>query len=151
MGYYTQFTLKIIPESEGIMAELRTEESSAKYAFDEYGECEESCKGYGLPEEVSEIAKQYPNHIFLLEGVGEETEDVWKHYFKGDQEKRIEAKLVFADPPSIFETNEGQKKAAYEEDLGLVEKQQQKISEAAAKDKKEKIDSLKAQLKDLEK
>jgi len=101
MGYYTRFELKITePKNstlteESIIPEFRKKYECAKYALSEEGYTEEPCKWYECEDELKEFSKSYPEHLFLLEGEGEESGDIWKLYVKNGKCQRASAQVTF--------------------------------------------------------
>lgn len=50
---------------------------------------EDSMKWYGHCDDMIELAQEYPEMIFMLEGHGEDCEDHWREYYQGDKYKRV--------------------------------------------------------------
>ena len=102
MGYYTVHNLDI-PGNE-----LSVEEVAAKLA-ETYNDLdtrywlsaitgEDVAKWYGHPEDMREISKHWPDILFTLSGVGEETGDVWAEYYLGGKVHR-EFQPEWVPPP----------------------------------------------------
>jgi hypothetical protein len=47
------------------------------------------------PEDMKAMSLHFPNTLFLLEGEGEESGDVWKEYYLNGKSQRCQAQLVF--------------------------------------------------------
>jgi len=77
MGYYTNYTItadKVLPDDfEDKFVEI------TDYYFND-GEFE--VKWYDCEDDMIKISKLYPNILFTVKGDGEESGDIWKHYFK---------------------------------------------------------------------
>jgi hypothetical protein len=57
----------------------------------------DSCKWYDYKKDMLELSNQFPSVLFTLSGEGEESGDIWKHYFLGGKSQRCNAELVFPD------------------------------------------------------
>ena len=99
MGYYTSYTLSVIEggDEEQLISEFRKESDGAKYALDEDGDTNESCKWYDSNTDLIKFSKKYPDAIFCLEGEGEESGDNWKLYVKAGHYQECRAKIVFPE------------------------------------------------------
>lgn len=97
MGYYTTYNLSMVEGDEKLINEFRNFSESAKYAINEWGDGEESCKWYDSNEELVKFSKLHPEAIFCLEGEGEENGDSWKLYVKDGHYQECRAKLVFPE------------------------------------------------------
>jgi hypothetical protein len=97
MGYYTNFELEIIDvdysdiDSGKIRQEIQDE---FKISFGD------TIKWYNYNEDMKCFSKKYPELIFVIDGNGEEFDDVWKHYFMNGDDQYTRAKFVFE--PCIF-------------------------------------------------
>lgn len=102
MGYYTDFTVSIAPQSPENMDEDQFESVLSEltilsgYSFDPEGNAR-SIKWYDYEEDMKIFSTLYPNHIFLVEGDGEESGDVWKHYFKNGKSICIQPTLSWPE------------------------------------------------------
>ena len=101
MGYYTNYTLEINAddsEKESLDELLNSEDfcdySPLQLFID--GEAD-SCKWYEYDQDMLRLSEMFPKTLFILHGIGEEYDDVWKHYFKNGKSKYISARLVFDD------------------------------------------------------
>ena len=89
MGYYTGFELYIdsanglddpvIKKVENAIKELNIFEpgGNAEYGWSAY------TKWYDYEEDMRLLSYRFPDVVFELHGDGEESEDVWTHYYKG--------------------------------------------------------------------
>ncbi len=97
MGYSTSYTLSVIGGDEmAIIAELREKYDSAAYALDEDGTTSESSKWYEHEEEVKAFSLDHPESLFTLNGIGEESPDVWVKYFKNGKMQVSRAEIILA-------------------------------------------------------
>ena len=106
MGYYTNYSLYALNKNEShisnetlIEASIRLceimgenehwphyKEEIAKtpdYPFDWI--CNDCMKWYDHSSDMTQLASEFPNIIFMLEGHGEEFEDHWREYYYGDK------------------------------------------------------------------
>ena len=44
---------------------------------------------------ITKFSVDYPEHLFILEGEGEDSGDIWKQYIKNGKSQRCEAKITF--------------------------------------------------------
>lgn len=98
MGYYTQFSLDIIEGYEdSIIPSFRDRYESAEYALDEEGCYNHESKWFNYEDELKEFSLDYPNCLFLLEGIGESGVDFWRLYVKNGKSFFTEAEIVFEE------------------------------------------------------
>jgi len=93
MGYYTSYTLSILEgdDEEQLIPEFRKDSVGARYAIDEYGDTNESCKWCDSKSDLIEFSKKHPGAIFCLEAEGEEkSDDKWKYMLKKDSFKNVD-------------------------------------------------------------
>jgi len=102
MGYYTTYNLEVKTlefndhqDQDVIIAELRTKNENAAYAFDEHGGAEESTKWYDHDTDLIEFSKGKMDALFVLEGTGEEAGDLWRTYYLNGQKQICKAKITF--------------------------------------------------------
>lgn len=98
MGYYTNHNLKIyqidneeIDNDESLKKKLEDEinkyilnDLNLEYAVGSITEdwpCDVA-KWYYHQEDMIELSRHFPDVVFELEGIGEETGDMWKEYYK---------------------------------------------------------------------
>jgi hypothetical protein len=60
-----------------------------------YNPFDEQCKWYESDEDMKKISKKYPLTIFVLEGEGEESGDLWKKYFLNGKMQEAKAKITY--------------------------------------------------------
>lgn len=101
MGYITNFTLDIInvnyDEKYSVIQQFREDCDNAEFAIDENGDCINSTKWYDHRDDLIQFSLKHPNMLFLLEGEGEDTGDVWKLYVKNGKSQLCEAIITFDD------------------------------------------------------
>lgn len=81
--------------SEEIISQLRAENENARYALDEDGSAQETCKWYEHETELKSFSKKHPQWLFILEGSGEESDDMWKKYFLNGKVQVAKAIVTF--------------------------------------------------------
>lgn len=98
MGYYTDFKLTTKPAAE---ISLDLLETITNYSWESYGGGEytpgDSIKWYEWTENMKELSLVFPDTLFILEGEGEESGDLWKAYFKNGKSQEIRAEVVFEE------------------------------------------------------
>jgi hypothetical protein len=101
MGYYTRHQLSIVESEKTTYEDVQNyinSDDDMEYALgDSFGEDEEPHKWYTHEEDMRRMSKEFPDIIFLLEGEGEESGDIWKEYYKNGKIQRCQARLVFEE------------------------------------------------------
>lgn len=109
MGYYTNYTLDVYADAlnsnEKELLEKSIRELNDGYPLAHYrlkfsfetGEI----KWYSHNTDMLGLSSKYPSVEFVLEGYGEEREDIWKKYYKNGKMKRVVPKLVWPDDKEI--------------------------------------------------
>jgi hypothetical protein len=93
MGYYTTHKLSIISENDlDVDFEQEIQEHTNGYA-----NFEDSTKWYDCEDDMKSYSKKYPTIVFVIDGEGEESGDIWKAYFKNGKMFKTKAKLVFEE------------------------------------------------------
>lgn len=62
-----------------------------------YNPFDEQCKWYEWKEDMIKVSKRYPLTIFIIDGEGEESGDIWKAYFLNGKHQYTKAELVFEE------------------------------------------------------
>ena len=101
MGYRTYHTMMVLDtdeEKEGeIIDKLRETCEDAKYSIDEDGYPMDETKWYDCDQHLREFSKKYPDVVICIHGEGEETGDIWDHYFKDGKMQSCDAEVII--PP----------------------------------------------------
>ncbi len=110
MGYYTYHSLEVeggpaeqVCPTCGHVGEWEWEDLIAKFVGSKYGWEEpyycfqEESKWYECNEHMTEFSAMYPDYTFIIEGVGEETDDRWRAYFKNGKSHKDEMIMRFPD------------------------------------------------------
>ena len=92
MGYYTYFSLSYhgSPEDEKSIQEFRVEDDDKEFSNPWYingilDECaDHDYKWYDWEKDMRILASKFPNVLFILNGNGEELDDIWEFRIKGD-------------------------------------------------------------------
>ena len=96
MGYYTTFNFSEIGTPALSTDQFQEDfKRITSYNFEyDYGL---NAKWYGYTEDMIELSKLYPTTIFIIEGDGEKSDDLWKAgYFNGSYQQ-VQAKLVYPE------------------------------------------------------
>lgn len=104
MGYYTTYefemSLNDTPIDESNFEEqvgtswqdfLKTFYDITNYDFD----FSINCKWYDWQAEMRELSSLFPDLLFTIKGVGEESDDYWKCYFKNGLSQLASAKITY--------------------------------------------------------
>ena len=98
MGYYTEHTLEILEGDEGeIIADLLLHCVEAGFSINSEGESEGKTKWYSHKEDLLKFSEVYPNALFKLSGIGEESGDIWAEYYKNGKSQLCTAEIVIPD------------------------------------------------------
>lgn len=101
MSYYTSYNLTVVNKNSFTENQLREISSELARRLDEDDDFPfrqniddpfewieyDTRKWYDHEEDMMRLSREYPDMIFLLEGWGEEPDDVWRKYFKGGKMK----------------------------------------------------------------
>ena len=116
MGYYTKFELHAAdvetrwPISRDMEYDItyRLENIAFGYVeredFEKWGPQSfdawtgDTMKWYDHVDDMIALSKEYPNLIFMLEGVGEEFPDAWRKWFHNGQYEESYAEVVYPKP-----------------------------------------------------
>lgn len=88
MAYYTTFTLSLYGERKdknGFTDALIDKSNNNLDVITLTGEGCVSAKLYNLDDWIDEIAPDYPELLIVLEGNGEEQDDIWETRWKGEE------------------------------------------------------------------
>lgn len=96
MGYYTRYKLEVSKKLQNLL-EDNFSFTYGEGFFEELLNGAEPCKWYDHHEEMTSLSKQYPDILFTLRGIGEETEDNWIKYYKGGKCQIEYAKITFGE------------------------------------------------------
>lgn len=95
MGYFTNYNLKTEPYKEGLIQELLDEDNA--YGIDENGDCTNSVKWYTHEADLKEFSKKHSTILFILDGEGEENDDLWILYIKNGKSQRCRAIITYEE------------------------------------------------------
>lgn len=94
MGYYTKYTLKSEPNI------LNTQEFKQKFneitGYNEYVFCEE-CEWYKHDEDMLKVSKEFDETLFMLDGEGEESGDIWRTYYFNGKMQECKAFIMYEE------------------------------------------------------
>lgn len=96
MAYYTVFNLTVDPENNDIIEDFR-KNPNAEMALTAEGDPNEEAKWYNSDEDLINFSLKYPNHLFTLEGVGQENGDMWRLYCQNGKFKRLAVEIKWPD------------------------------------------------------
>ena len=89
MGYYTDFSLDWDANPETTAAiEAAIEELEIPL--------DDEAKWYDYGVEMTVLTRRFPDVLFTLTGIGQEHDDIWRHYFKGAHDQKEIASITFA-------------------------------------------------------
>lgn len=98
MGYYTDFSIRIV-EGEGDIEDVAgTVDVTASYHVDVYNGAAHvnEAKWYGYEEDMRSVSAAFPDLVIEVEGSGEEYPDIWAQRFhNGEAGPRVKAVISF--------------------------------------------------------
>lgn len=113
MGYYTRYTLEaknVNQEQIDSIVEWLKKKDLIGYAFDSdlWSDLDnktvtfwpyDECKWYDAETDIEELGRLMPDVTFKLTGSGEDDDDYWNFYVKGEQTELVQA--VMPPPKTI--------------------------------------------------
>lgn len=99
MGYYTQFSLKVLENDEhpSLIEIFREENDHANWALEDSGDCRDSAKWYDCDKDMKTFSEKHPEALFELSGVGEESDDIWKQWWQNGKCQTTKGVIVFEE------------------------------------------------------
>jgi len=94
MGYYTNFQLDFNPnvhDEDQFLGDLK---EFTGYSWSNGYELYD-VKWYSWMKDMTDLSNKYPDHLFQLDGQGEESGDIWRAFFKGGKSQVSKARIVF--------------------------------------------------------
>lgn len=107
MGYYTLFDGHVSGPAELVNQFVLDADEGKKFGqyslplqdwVDEDLIGGDSMKWYQWEEDLTALSKTYPGLLFVLEGRGEESYDIWKAWARNGKLVRVNARIVFDEP-----------------------------------------------------
>jgi hypothetical protein len=86
--------LKGITEKKNRKPKNTRELVTKELGFDPFSD---DCKWYDHDKDMREISKKYPETIFILEGEGEESGDIWKKYYLNGKCQVAKAEVIIPE------------------------------------------------------
>lgn len=93
MGYNTRYTLSVKNGDYETDYQKEIEELSGY----EGSTFEEFIKWYDHEDHMREISKKYPEVLFILDGKGEDSEDLWRDYYKNGLKQSARAVISYEE------------------------------------------------------
>lgn len=93
-GALKEIVLKSISEKRSRVPKNVRQLAVTELGFYPFGD---SCKWYRHDEDMKRISRKYPDTIFILEGKGEESGDIWKKYYLNGKCQKSEAVITFEE------------------------------------------------------
>lgn len=66
--------------------------------LDKFNPFSDSCKWYDHEDHMAQFSYDHPDETFILEGRGEDDDDVWKLWVRNGHTCRVKAEIVFREP-----------------------------------------------------
>lgn len=101
MGYYTNFDLRVKkPDDELDDAQLAADLGNLfddVYDDGELVRANAHTKWYDFEADMRELSKNYPALLFITDGQGEESTDLWRCYIQNGKSQHVDAEIVYAE------------------------------------------------------
>ena len=97
MGYYTDYNLTAHGASEKQLTEMN-KIIIQEWGLEKWGDgwwC--NAKWYDHDDDMIGLSNLYPDVLFILEGNGEESDDIWITYYKGGKHQYCPASIIFPE------------------------------------------------------
>ena len=113
MGYYTKFDMAAKDAKTGYDIDPHIEAEIAKKIWCEIWGCQlyrnwtpicfedifgDTTKWYNHEDDIIALSKDYPDIIFVLEGVGEEFPDAWRMWAHNGEGEKVHAEIHYPNP-----------------------------------------------------
>lgn len=97
MGYYTRHSLSVISgDDDELTAEEHRDLIAEKSGYDKDWLFDgDRAKWYSHQRDMKEYSLKFPNTLFILEGEGEENDDIWIEYHKDGKMQLCKTKITF--------------------------------------------------------
>lgn len=107
MGYYTNINMTISPEPNqedelkimrmiaSFVDEVPEERISDNHAF--WCLCD-AVKWYDRIDDMIVVSRRFPEYTFVLDGEGEDSDDIWREFYHNGEWEGIEAQIMFPKP-----------------------------------------------------
>ena len=101
MGYYTDFDLTIAPGPpqsvrDSMSNKLREITDWGVEDIIAHGEFYDT-KWYDYREDMIKLSESFPEYKFILNGHGEEKDDIWRAWFSNGKSYSVKAQIVWPD------------------------------------------------------
>lgn len=96
MGYYTRHELTVI-EGNDYKTDYEQEIADSTNDYGKEALWGGEVKWYDCDSDMIHYSEKHPNTLFMIEGVGEESADIWKAYYKNGKIFKTKAELKFED------------------------------------------------------
>jgi len=93
-GELKEIALKDITEKKNRKPKNTRELVTKELGFNPFSD---DCKWYDHDKDMREISKKYPETIFILEGEGEESGDIWKKYYLNGKCQVAKAEVIIPE------------------------------------------------------
>jgi hypothetical protein len=91
MGYYTTHTLEVLDGNDFV-----TDYKKEIGLISDYGDpFSEAIKWYRHEDDMRELSNKFPNTLFVLSGVGEDNDDLWKEFYLGGKMQKCKAIITY--------------------------------------------------------
>ena len=113
MGYCTRFEMAAKEATTGYDVDPRIEAEIAKKIYEDVWGCMsyrgwspdsfdsifgDEMKWYNHEDDMIALSKEYPDIIFVLEGVGEEFPDAWRMWVCNGELEKVHAEVIYPMP-----------------------------------------------------
>lgn len=91
-GELKKIALKGIEDAKGKILDNPEEIIAQQIGYNPF---QNRCKWYEVVEDMRIVSEKYPQTLFILEGEGDQSGDIWKKYFLNGKMQKADAKITF--------------------------------------------------------
>lgn len=93
MGYYTTYEVSTEPRMRG--EEQHRFRVRFKEQTDYHIDNLQDIKWYNHEDDMRRLSQEFPNHLLILSGEGEESGDIWRHYYLNGKVQKVKAVITY--------------------------------------------------------
>lgn len=96
MGYCTYYSLSVENSTENF--EIYSKRLQEISGFQPIALCGDSCdyiKWRNRDEDMISLSKEYPDVLFILDGNGDDADDIWRAYYQNGKYKYSKADIIY--------------------------------------------------------
>lgn len=96
MGYHTQHSLNV-DDAHALYLDEHMQKIATQVGIPDLWE--EECKWYECVGDMTAYSNLWPDTTFIVDGVGESSDDIWRNWFKNGQVRNWKLEINIPDDP----------------------------------------------------